>query len=323
MAERVGWRGKSALAGYRLGWWFTRRLPERVVRAVFDRIADVSLRRDGKGVRRLRTNLARVRPDASTAELAALTRAGMRSYMRYFCEAFRLPTLSRADINARVETIGEHHFRAALGTGRGLVVALPHLANWDLAGAWAAVNTHVGVLSVAERLEPAELFDRFVAYRNDIGIDIVALTGEDPFPHLVERVRAGGLVCLVADRDLSERGVGVDFLGATAKMPAGPAALALRTGAVLMAVTLHYAGTGVGAPLVVTFSDPIPVVREAGRSATAAATQRIADVFAAGIAAHPHDWHMLQRIWPDEPSADEAGVRPSLQPDAAPTRGPA
>jgi len=302
MAERVGWRGQSALAGYRLGWWLARRLPERVVRAAFDRLADIAIRRDGKGVRRLRSNLARVVPDANPTDLAELTRAGMRSYMRYFCEAFRLPTLSTADINARVEIIDEHHFRDALATGRGVVVALPHLANWDLAGAWAAVNTDVGVLSVAERLEPAELFDRFVAYRNEIGIDIVALTGEDPFPHLVERLRSGGLVCLVADRDLSDRGLAVDFFGATAKMPAGPAALALRTGAVLMAVTLHYQSTDVGAPLVVTFTAPIPVTREAGRSATAAATQRIADIFAAGIAAHPQDWHMLQRIWPDDPS---------------------
>jgi lauroyl/myristoyl acyltransferase len=301
MPDPNGWREQGALAGYRLGWWLTRRLPERAVRGAFDRMADVAVRRDGKGVRRLRSNLARVLPDAGPAELAAVTRAGMRSYLRYFCEAFRLPTLSTADINSRVETIGEHHFRDALATGRGVVVALPHLANWDLAGAWAAVNTDVGVLSVAERLEPAELFERFVEYRNAIGIDIVALTGEDPFPHLVERVRTGRLVCLVADRDLSERGMGVDFFGATAKMPAGPAALALRTGAVLMAVTLHYKSTGIGAPLVVTFTEPIPVTREAGRSATAAATQRIADVFAAGIAAHPQDWHMLQRIWPDEP----------------------
>jgi lauroyl/myristoyl acyltransferase len=301
MPDPSRWRAQGVVAGYRLGWWLARRLPERAVRGVFDRLADIAVRRDGRGVRRLRSNLARVAPELAPDELAALTRAGMRSYLRYFCEAFRLPTLSTADINARVETIDEHHFRDALATGRGVVVALPHLANWDLAGAWAAVNTDVGVLSVAERLEPAELFDRFVAYRNAIGIDIVALTGEDPFPHLVERVRAGRLVCLVADRDLSARGVEVDFYGATAKMPAGPAALALRTGAVLMAVTLHYKGTGVGDPLVVTFTEPIPVTREAGRSATAAATQRIADVFAAGIAAHPQDWHMLQRIWPDQP----------------------
>ncbi len=313
MADRARWRARGVLAGYLLGWWLARRLPERLVRGAFDRVADVSFRRDGKGVRRLRSNLARVVPDASPAELAALTRAGMRSYMRYFCEAFRLPTLSSADINARVEIIDEHHFRDALATGRGIVVALPHLANWDLAGAWAAVNTDVGVLSVAERLEPAELFERFVTYRNDIGIDIVALAGEDPFPHLVERVRAGRLVCLVADRDLSARGVGVDFFGATAKMPAGPAALSLRTGAVLMAVTLHYKGTGVGDPLVVTFSAPIPVTREAGRSATATATQRIADVFAAGIAAHPQDWHMLQRIWPETQPAAQTVAEPDTR----------
>ncbi len=228
----------------------------------------------------------------------------MRSYMRYFCEAFRLPRLSAVDIQQRVRTVGEEHFRAAIAEGRGVVVALPHLANWDLAGAWAATTSEVGVLAVAERLEPAELFDAFVAYRNAIGIDIVALTGDDPFPALVERARSGGLVCLVADRDLSERGVPVDFFGATARMPAGPAALARRTGATLLAATLHYDGTGVRDPLVVTFSAPIDTTRTPDRTPAAATTQRLADAFAAGIAAHPQDWHMLQRIWVDDATTD-------------------
>jgi KDO2-lipid IV(A) lauroyltransferase len=291
------------LAAYRAGWWASRKVPAPVARAAFAAIADLAWRANGRGVRRLRSNLARVRPAAGADELQALTRAGMRSYMRYWCESFRLPTYTPAQITAVVRTCGEQHFRAAVDRGHGVVVALPHMANWDLAGAWGAVTTPGGVLTVAERLEPVELFDAFVAYRARLGIDVLALTGgAEPFPLLTQRLRAGGMVALVADRDLSVRGLPVQFFGATATMPAGPAALALRTGASLLGVTLHYDGP----TLAIDFSAPLTTARR-GRDGVVDLTQQLADVFATAIAAHPADWHMLQRIWrqPADESASE------------------
>jgi KDO2-lipid IV(A) lauroyltransferase len=123
-------------------------------------------------------------------------------------------------------------------------------------------------------------------------MEVLPLTGgtTDPTAVLVERLNQGRFVCLVADRDLSERGVPVTFFGRLSRMPAGPAALSLKTGAPLIPATLHYANRD----LVITFHDPIEP------SDLATMTQRCADAFAEGITAHPQDWHMLQRIFVDE-----------------------
>jgi phosphatidylinositol dimannoside acyltransferase len=277
---------------FALAWTVVRRLPEPVVTWLFQRAADSVVRRNGRGVRRLRGNLAVVCPDAVPEELDRLTRAGMRSYLRYWQEAFRLPEWSDEQIVATVRTVNEKLLRDAHEAGRGVICALPHLANYDHAGAWAGL-TGMPVSTVAERLRPESLFDRFIAYRAKLGMEVLPLTGadQDVFAVLAERLRAGGFVCLVADRDLSERGVPVTFFGRPSRMPAGPAALSLRTGAPLIPATLHYDGPD----LVITFHDAVDP--EGG---AAAMTQRCADAFAKGIAAHPEDWHMLQRIFLDE-----------------------
>jgi lauroyl/myristoyl acyltransferase len=286
-----GLRQRAVDLAYALAWALVRRLPESVVSWLFHRIADLAVRRNGRGVRRLRSNLQVVRPNASPAELDALTQAGMRSYLRYWQEAFRLPEWDDERIVGRVRTVNEKLLRDAHKAGRGVICALPHLANYDHAGAWAG-RTGMPVSTVAERLRPESLFDRFVAYRNKIGMEVLPLTGSDEhvFGVLADRLRAGGFVCLVADRDLSERGTPVKFFGRQSRMPAGPAALSIRTGAPLIPATLHYDGP----ELVITFHDAI---ERAGGAA--AMTQRCADAFAEGIAAHPEDWHMLQRIFVD------------------------
>jgi phosphatidylinositol dimannoside acyltransferase len=277
---------------FALAWTVVRRLPEPVVTWLFQRAADSVVRRNGRGVRRLRGNLAVVCPDAVPEELDRLTRVGMRSYLRYWQEAFRLPEWSDEQIVATVRTVNEKLLRDAHEAGRGVICALPHLANYDHAGAWAGL-TGMPVSTVAERLRPESLFDRFIAYRAKLGMEVLPLTGadQDVFAVLAERLRAGGFVCLVADRDLSERGVPVTFFGRPSRMPAGPAALSLRTGAPLIPATLHYDGPD----LVITFHDAVDP--EGG---AAAMTQRCADAFAKGIAAHAEDWHMLQRIFLDE-----------------------
>jgi phosphatidylinositol dimannoside acyltransferase len=287
-----GLRQRVVDLAFAFAWTLVRRLPERTVTWLFHQAADRSYRKNGRGVRRLRGNLAVVRPEASVAELDALTRAGMRSYLRYWQEAFRLPEWSDEEIVARVRTVNEKLLRDAHSAGKGVICALPHLANYDHAGAWAGL-TGMPVSTVAERLQPESLFDRFVAYRKKLGMEVLPLTGSDQnVPAvLAERLRAGGFVCLVADRDLSERGVPVTFFGRASRMPPGPAALSLRTGAPLIPTTLHYEGP----QLVITFHN---VIEPEGGAA--AMTQRCADAFAEAIAAHPQDWHMLQRIFVDE-----------------------
>lgn len=288
-------RGRLTDGLYGLGWGAVKKLPEPAATALFRTLADQVWKRRGKSVLRLESNLARVVPDADAARLAELSKAGMRSYMRYWMESFRLPTWTPERIKASIEVRDVHRLTESLEAGRGVVLALPHLGNWDLAGAWVTTNLKVPFTTVAERLKPETLYDRFVAYRQGLGMEVLPHNGGAAFGILARRLRAGGLVCLVADRDLSASGVEVDFFGDTARMPAGPALLAQQTGALLLPVTLWYDGT----PVMRAQVHPPVAEPEAGTRAekTSSMTQALADAFATGIAEHPEDWHMLQRLW--------------------------
>ncbi|MEU2890110.1 phosphatidylinositol mannoside acyltransferase [Streptomyces albidoflavus] len=280
---------------YGLGWSTVKKLPEPVAVRLGQTLADAVWKRRGKGVLRLEANLARVVPDAGPERLAELSRAGMRSYLRYWMESFRLPAWSETRIKEGFEPEGLHHLTDALAAGKGVIVALPHLGNWDLAGAWVTRNLKVPFTTVAERLKPETLYDRFVAYREGLGMEVLPHTGGSAFGSLARRLRAGGLVCLVADRDLSASGVEVKFFGDTARMPAGPAILAQQTGAPLLPVTLWFDATPVMKGRV---HPPVEVPGTGTRAEkTSLMTQALADAFAEGIADHPEDWHMLQRLW--------------------------
>ncbi|MFF2851311.1 phosphatidylinositol mannoside acyltransferase [Streptomyces sp. NPDC058001] len=295
---------------YGIGWSTVKRLPEPVAVRLGRSVADLAWKRRGKGVLRLEANLARVVPDAGPQELAALSKAGMRSYVRYWMESFRLPAWSDERIRTGVEIKGLSHLTDQLASGRGALVALPHLGNWDLAGAWVTRALDIPFTTVAERLKPETLYDRFVAYREGLGMEVLPHTGGSAFGTLARRLRAGGLVCLVADRDLSASGVEVDFFGATARMPAGPALLAQQTGAALLPVTLWFDDSPVMRGRI---HPPVDVPASGTRAEkTSVMTQALADAFATGIADHPEDWHMLQRLWladldpAKEPAGDTA-----------------
>lgn len=282
-------------AVYTLGWGGVKRLPESAATGLGRRIADRTWRRRGPGVLRLEANLARVEPDADPQRLAELSRAGMRSYLRYWMESFRLPVWSEQRIREGVEIADLHHLTDGIASDRGVILALPHMANYDLAGAWVTTALETPFTTVVERLRPERVFDRFVAHRESLGMEVLPHTGGAAFGLLARRLRAGGLVALVADRDLSASGVEVDFFGEPARMPIGPATLALRTGSLLLPVHLWFDDTPVMRGRVLP---PIPEPRDGGPAQRARVmTQAMADAFAVGIAAHPQDWHMLQRLW--------------------------
>ena len=284
-------RARLTDTGYAAGWALVRALPEPVAQALFRAGADLAARRPGRGTRQLRRNLERVAPGAD------LVRPALRSYARYWCEVFRLQVIPGERVLAATTTEGEDVFRAAVARGDGVVLALPHSGNWDCAGAWMGASG-MPFTTVAERLEPESLFDRFVAFRSSLGMEVVPLTGgaRPPYEVLTERLEAGGTLCLLADRDLSARGVDVTFFGEAARMPAGPASLCLQTGAVLLPVTLAFTEGGWH----VRWHEEVP------HTDVPTMTQALADAFADGIARHPADWHMLQRLWladlpPDDP----------------------
>lgn len=280
---------------YGAAWAGAKKLPEPAARGLGRRIADTAWRRRGKGVLQLERNLARVVPDASPDRLAELSRAGMRSYLRYWMESFRLPAWSPERIRDGVDVADLHRLTDGIASDRGVILALPHLANWDLAGAWLTVGLETPFTTVAERLRPESLYDRFLAYRESLGMEVLPHEGAQAFGTLARRLRAGGLVCLVTDRDLSASGTEVQFFGETARMPAGPAMLALQTGSLLMPATLWYDDTPV---LRARVHRPLEPPASGTRKEKAhAMTQAMSDAFAAGIADHPEDWHMLQRLW--------------------------
>ncbi|RZU74720.1 KDO2-lipid IV(A) lauroyltransferase [Micromonospora kangleipakensis] len=302
--------------GYVAGWRLVRALPRPVVAAAFRVGADSAHRKGGGGTARLRANLRRVvGPDLPEAELDALVRRGLRSYARYWMEAFRLPALNRRQILAGFRLDGQEKLAADVAAGRGAVVALPHAGNWDAAGAWVAA-TGWPITTVAERLRPEGVYERFLAFRQGLGMEILPTHGgERPaFDVLVDRLRAGAVVPLLADRDLSARGIEVEFFGGRTRMPAGPALLALRTGAPLYVASLWYepdtACAALEGPLELPDPDSGPLDQR-----VRTLTQRIADGLAAGIARHPEDWHMLQRMWLDQRTATDGGT--AAQPSAA------
>ncbi|MFF0093740.1 phosphatidylinositol mannoside acyltransferase [Streptomyces canus] len=280
---------------YGLGWGVVKKLPEPVAVRLGRSIADLAWKQRGKGVLRLESNYARVVPDASPERLAELSRAGMRSYLRYWMESFRLPAWSKERIKGGFDPKDLHYLTEGLAAGKGVILALPHMANWDLAGAWVTTKLETPFTTVAERLKPETLYDRFVAYREGLGMEVLPHSGGTAFGTLARRLREGGLVCLVAERDLSSSGVEVRFFGEATRIPAGPALLAQQTGALLLPVTLWYDDS----PVMRGRVHPPVEVPETGTRAekTSVMAQALADAFATGIADHPEDWHMLQRLW--------------------------
>ncbi|MFR9801317.1 phosphatidylinositol mannoside acyltransferase [Pseudonocardia sp. RS010] len=290
----------AAELGYTAAWRLLRHVPAPLAGAGFRAGADLAWRRGGAGVRRLRRNLRRVRPEASEPELDRLVCAGMRSYARYWLEAFRLPALDPAAIHARMRpaTTGLDVAVAAMQEGRGVVLALPHVGNWDVAGVHVIeeLRRHglpAEMTTVVERLRPDPVYRRFVEYRESLGFEIVAQDdGRRAHLALTRRLRAGGLVCLIADRDLTGTGIDVPFFGDTIRLPSGPASLCALTGAQLhAAVTYFPPGGGWGATV-------SPAIAVPDRTAVPKATLELARAFEEYVAAHLEDWHMLQELTP-------------------------
>jgi KDO2-lipid IV(A) lauroyltransferase len=230
----------------------------------------------------------------SADDLNELTRNGVLSYMRYWVETFRSPDWSRERILSTVTVGNEFLLMDPIRSGTSVVVALPHAGNWDHAGSYFCLKG-ARLVTVAEILKPRALFEKFLEYRQDIGMEVLPLDS-GAFPALIERARDGKLIALVADRDLSRSGINVSFFGGTARMPAGPALVALRTDSPLVTAFVSYTPIGIHIQLEKV---EIPVDGDE-ESKVKVIVQRCADHFADGITHHSVDWHMMQRIWVDD-----------------------
>jgi lauroyl/myristoyl acyltransferase len=328
--ETETFRERLLSTAFGAGWNLVCRLPESMARALFNFGADIAWRRQGPGVRVLEGNLVRVLrtdsaysgtatavtakaaaapaggtpdpdgpyPPVDGAELRKLSRAVLRSYARYYMETFRLQVIPAERIQDGMHVNQENVDLTLeyLKNGRGVIYALPHMGDFEQAGLWLNLAGAGSFTTVAERLKPESVFQRFLAFRQGLGMEVLPTTGgPHPFGVMAQRLRAGKLVCIVADRDLSDTGVEVDFFGEKALFPAGPAALAVQTGAALMPVSCWFVGEDEWAAHVY---EEIPVPAEGTRKEKAAAmTQALATVFEQAIREHPEDWHMLQKLF--------------------------
>lgn len=274
--------------GYLFGWKVAGALPRSLALWLAYAGADWACQH-GRGAEQLRRNLTRVVGAENVTR--ALVRTAMRSYARYWVEAFRLPRLTGspalvAELDRSVA--GQEHLDKSMASGHGVILVLPHSGNWDMAGVWLAHHAG-GFTTVAERLEPALLFDAFVNFRTQLGFTVLShsATTTGTYAQLAAALRRGEIVALLGERDLKQHGSSVTFFGEAATFPAGPARLALETGAALHVVDLFFTDGGWG----MRVSPPVDVDNIADT------TQRIAIALEDNIAAHPADWHMLQPLW--------------------------
>ena len=280
---------------YLFAWKVIGILPEKTAYKLANFVSDRIFRINGKGVKRLRSNYKRVMPNISERELEELTKDGMRSYLRYWFDTFRLNKWSKSRIIETTFVVHENLLRDPIETKEGCIIALPHAGNWDHAAAYFC-STGIPLTAVVEKLKPEAIFKKFLAYRQSIGIEAISHR-EKTIPILIERLNQGKLIALVADRDMSRNGIEVNFLGGIAKMPAGPAILAIKTGSPLVTAYIRYLNKGIE----ITFDETIKLpVTGSEEEQIKIVTQSMADNFAKRIKDSPVDWHMLQRIWVDE-----------------------
>lgn len=287
--------GASMVRVYRSAAGLARALPDPVVRPVaagVGALAALILRQRRQMVRR---HLRRVLgPGIGPADLRRAVRRSFASYARYWLDTFRLSSRPPAELGVDVE--GVEYLDAAVAAGRGVVVATAHLGAWDAGGRWLA-GRGLAPVTVAEALRPVELFDWFVSLRAALGMEVVPAG-----PHAMDALRAaladGRVVALICDRDLTRRGVDVEFFGERTTLPAGPALLALEDLAPLVPAAFYH---GPGDRYLAVFRPPLRVACTGDRRGDVArVTQALALELETLIRRCPEQWHLMQPNWPSD-----------------------
>ncbi len=236
IGERLA--GAVTLGTYRTGSVIARMLPEILASGLANSVGVGASLANPPRRAMIERHLRRVNPTWSRQRVRAAVHEAFESYARYWVESFRLPSLSAETVAARLDVPDYGHIVAARREGRGAILALPHLGGWEWAGRWLAdVGNPVTV--VVERIDPPELFDWFADLRAKLGMTVVAL-GPEAGRATLQALKRNEIVCLLSDRNIGPGGVEVEFFGERTKLPAGPATLALRTGAPILPVAVYF-----------------------------------------------------------------------------------
>jgi KDO2-lipid IV(A) lauroyltransferase len=283
-----------------LAWWLVsgiiRRLPARVSYSVAGALGHAAYYTWPRGRRNTQRNYRRVLRDASPREVARVARASLVNYFRYLADFIRFPDRTQMDLAAAVAPDDcFEQLDGALERGRGAVVVCTHFGNWDV-GAGGAAARGFPITVVAETFRDRRLDRAVRAMRERLGMKIIKL--ESAGPSLMRTLRNNGVLALLIDRPLDGRGVRVDFFGEPVEVPAGPARLALRTGAALVPTAFVRTGrygervtplTDFGIDCAATGDEDADIRR---------VTQAIMHAHEGFIRAHPDQWYMFREMWP-------------------------
>ncbi len=285
--------------GYRLAALAARGIPgfaAQVVAPTLGLGANVASRERRAMIMR---HLKRADPTLGGIRLRRAAQEAFDSYTRYWLESFRLPHLSVKTVDRGMRVDGYNHVVDGLAAGNGVILALPHLGGWEWAGRWLVDRSH-GLTVVVEKLDPPELFEWFVDLREQLGMHVIPL-GSGAGREVLTALKRNDIVCLLCDRDIQRTGVEVEFFGERTTLPAGPATLALRTGAPLLATGVYFTGRTDGHLGVVR--PPISTERsdDGLRADVQRVTQDLAHDLEHLIRRAPHQWHMFQPNWPSDP----------------------
>lgn len=268
------------------------RMPARAIVIVCDAIGVISRVVARQSRRRIADNLDVVQPLAGRLRRRRTDRA-VANYVRYWCEAFRLPACSADEVRDGITVHGWEHVEHSLARGQGTILALPHLGGWEWAGRWLALRG-VEVVAVAERLDDDDVFELHVGLRENVGIGVLAL-GPNTGREALGVLRRNGVLCLLSDRDLTGDGVPVSFFGHNTTIPGGAATLALRTGACVLPTAVFTTGSGLGHLGLVR--PPLDTSRSKGglRDDVARITASLTRELEMLIRSAPEQWHMFQQ----------------------------
>ena len=287
------------VGGYRLGSLVSRALPAPLAGAAAG-VLGTTLSAGLRGKRSMiERHLRRVDPSLSGLALRRAVQEAFDSYTRYYIESFRLPSLDARTVERGFRTDGyNEHIVTGLERGKGVILALPHLGGWEWAGRWMTDRGHP-LTVVVEPLQPPELFEWFVELRSKLGMNVVPL-GPEAGGIVLRALRDNHVVCLLCDRTIGGGGVDVEFFGERTQLPAGPATLALRTGAALLPTAVYFTRRTDGHYAIVR--PPLSLERQGGlREDVARITQDLAGELEGLIRRAPEQWHLFQPNWPSDP----------------------
>lgn len=290
------------VGGYKFGSLLSRLTPAPVSQGAVALLAPgiaLSLRSKRSMIER---HLRRVNPNHSSFTIRLQSQQAFDSYMRYYAESFRLPSLSKKYVDKHFSVDGLHHLEAALDKGKGVIAALPHLGGWEWAGRWIA-DRGQKITVIVEPLQPPELFEWFAKLRQDLGMNVVPL-GPNAVSEITAALRRNEIVCLLSDRDIQGGGIEVEFFGEKTTLPAGPAMLGIRTEATVLPMAVYFTSKVDGHHTVVR--PPLELAREGRlRESVAIGTQKLAHELEGLIRRAPEQWHLFQPNWPSDPGYGE------------------